>query len=62
MENREIPILHKPRAFGRKYPLGAADFLFVPGHPEQTKNDLLCALRVSAVKFLLPSYISYLPE
>jgi hypothetical protein len=53
MENREIPILHKPQAFGQKVPpQGDEGFLFVPVQPEQTKNDLLCALGVSAVKIL----------
>ena len=39
MENREMPILHKPRAFGQQAPRkGAESFLFVPVEPEQTKK------------------------
>jgi hypothetical protein len=54
MENRQIPILHKPRAFDRNHPL---DFLFVPVNPEQTKNDLLGSLSVCGENSFIKLYI-----
>jgi len=51
MGNQEIPIPHKCQAFGQKVPHKELNALLVPVQPEP-KNDLLCALGVSAVKIL----------